>query len=235
MGDLSGRLAAIAASVIVLGMASPSSAQTPFPAGSAGGWYVGGEAGWTHLADEPAKAVIPVYGPRSDNETWDDGFALGVRGGYRWGPWRVEEEFRTQRNDPATFSGAAASGNAVAYAVMTNVLYDVPVFGRWTAHVGAGIGAVTLSEQIKTAGFSNGVITGSDTEFGYQAIGGLEYPLSPAVAVDLDYRYLASAEPRLRTPPGFVDGGQPAGNLPAGTGYHSHTLLASLIYRFEGF
>lgn len=117
---------------------------------------------------------------------------------------------------------------------MTNLLYDFPIFDRWTVHVGAGVGAVILHEEIKTAGFSNGVITGTDTEFGYQAIGGLEYPISPEVAIDLDYRYLATAEPRLRTPPGFVDGGEPAGNLPAGTGYHSHSLLASLIYTFGG-
>ncbi len=50
----------------------------------------------------------------------------------------------------------------------------------------------------------------------------------------LDYYYLVAAEPRLRTAPGFVDGGQPAGNLPAGTGYHSQNLVASVIYRLGG-
>jgi OmpA-OmpF porin, OOP family len=233
MGEAFGRFAAVVVAVAVLGWALPASAQTLIPTGSIGHWYVGGEAGWTHLADEPAKAIIPVYGPRSDNEIWNDGFAVGARAGYAWGPWRLEEEFRTQWNGAAKFSNAAASGNAAAYAVMTNLLYDFPTFGRWTMHVGAGVGAVILHEEIKTVGFSNGVITGTDTEFGYQAIGGFEYPLSPAVAVDLDYRYLATAEPRLRTPPGFVDGGEPAGNLPAGTGYHSHSLLGSVIYRFD--
>jgi opacity protein-like surface antigen len=230
-----GRVAAIVVAVAALVCAAPSFAQTAaVPTEAGGGWYIGGEAGWSYLADEPAKAVIPVYGPRSDNETWNDGFALGARAGYRWGRWRLEEEFRAQRNDAATFSGAAANGEAVAYALMTNILYDFPVFDRWTLHVGAGVGAVTLHEEIKTAGFSNGVITGTDTEFGYQAIGGLEYPLLPHVAIDLDYRYLAAAEPRLRTSPAFVDGGEPAGNLPAGTGYHSHSLIMSLIYKFDG-
>ncbi|HEY1797058.1 MAG TPA: porin family protein [Stellaceae bacterium] len=226
-------LAAIVVAVVAFVGGVPAFAQTLIPVEPSGSWYIGGEAGWTHLADEPAKAIIPVYGPRSDNETWDNGFALGVRAGYRWGPWRLEEEFRTQRNDTATFSGATADGEAIAYALMTNVLYDFPAFDRWTMHVGAGVGAVILHEQIKTAGFANGVIAGTDAEFGYQAIGGVEYPLSPIVAIDFDYRYLATAEPRLRTPPGFVDGGQPAGNLPAGTGYHAHSVIASLIYRFE--
>jgi opacity protein-like surface antigen len=231
MGVVLGRFAAVVMGLAALGWAVPSPGQTVTLAPQ--GWYVGGEAGWTHLADEPAKAIIPVYGPRSDNETWDGGFAVGARAGYAWHGWRLEEEFRTQRDDAATFSGAAASGEAVAYAVMTNLLYDFPTFDRWTAHVGAGVGAVILHEEIKTAGFSNGVITGTDTEFGYQAIGGLEYPISPEVAIDLDYRYLAAAEPRLRTPPGFVDGGEPAGNLPAGTGYHADSFIASLIYKFD--
>ena len=203
------------------------------------GWYIGGEAGWTHLADQPARARIPVFGPRDDNETWHEGFAVGARIGYAWHGWRLEEEFRTQRNTAATFAGAAARGEAVAYATMTNLIYELPVAGSWmawpgapwTVHVGAGIGVVTLHEEVKTAGFASGVITGTDTEFGYQAIAGIGYPIAPDLAVELDYRYLAAAEPRLRTSPGFVDGGQPAGNLPAATGYHSHSLVASLIYR----
>jgi opacity protein-like surface antigen len=240
MGEAFGRFGAIVAAVAALGWASPSSAQALGPASPHNGWYVGGEAGWTHLADEPARAAVPVVGPRSDNETWDNGFAIGARVGYEWGGWRVEEEFREQRNGAATFSGASASGSAVAYAAMTNLIYDVVAldfggFAPLTMHVGAGIGAVTVHEEVKTTGFSSGVVTGADTEFGYQAIGGIEYPLTAEVALDLDYRYLAAAEPRLRTPPAFVDGGEPAGNLPLGTGYHSHSLVASLIYRFGGF
>ncbi len=141
------------------------------------GWYIGGEAGWTHLADEPAEGDDPgSFGLRDDNERWHDGFDVGARIGYAWHGWRLEEEFRTQRNAAATFSNAAANGEAVAYATMTNLLYELPVAGPsmpWTMHVGAGIGAVTLHEEVKTAGFANGVITGTDTEFGYQAIGGI--------------------------------------------------------------
>jgi len=234
MGGGFERFAAIAAGVVALCSAVPSSAQALAPTPPKNGWYVGGEAGWTHLADEPARAIIPVFGPRSDNETWDAGFNVGGRVGYAWNGWRLEEEFRAQRDGAATFSRATASGAAAAYAAMTNLIYDFVGFGPVTMHVGAGVGAVTVHEEVKTPGFSNGVVTGTDTEFGYQAIGGIEYPVTPEVALDLDYRYLATAEPRLRTPPAFVDGGQPAGNLPLGTGYHSHSLVASLIYRFGG-
>jgi len=196
------------------------------------GWYIGGEAGWTDLVDEPAKATIPVYGPRDDNETWDDGYALGLRAGYAWESWRLEEEFRYQHAAAATFSRAAASGNATASAAMTNLIYDFANIGPVRPHIGVGIGAVTVRESITTAGFFNGVVHGTDTEFGYQAIGGLSYPISPSVAVDLDYRYLATVAPQFRTPSAFVDGGVPAGNLPVASGYHTHSIVASVIYRF---
>ena len=196
------------------------------------GWYIGGEAGWTDLADQPAKATIPVIGPRNDRETWSGGYNLGIRGGYAWGPWRVEDEFRYQSNDARKFSGAAATGSAAAYAVMTNILYDLPLHWPVTPHIGAGIGAVELSESVKTAGFSSGVVTGDDLTFGYQAIGGVGYAFSPALRLDLDYRYLATTTPHFRTPPGFVDSGHPAGNLPVGSGYSTHSAVVSLIYRF---
>lgn len=240
MEEVLHRCAVVAAGAALLGWASASSAQVFAPPITKNGWYVGGEAGWTRLADEPARAVIPVFGPRSDNERWDAGFNFGARAGYAWNGWRLEEELRIQRNEPATFSGASASGQAVAYAAMTNLIYDFIAFdlagvGPITVHAGAGLGAVTVHDEIKTPGFSNGVVTGTDTEFGYQAIGGLTYRLTPEIALDFDYRYLATVQPRLRTPPAFVDGGQPAGNLPVGTGYHTHSLVASLIYKFDGF
>ncbi len=146
-----GRVAAFVAAVAGFGVAAPASAQTLAPAPPRSGWYVGGEAGWTHLADEPARATIPVVGPRSDNETWDAGFDVGGRVGYEWGGWRLEEEFRVQRNGAATFSAATATGAAVAYAAMTNLMYDFIGVGPVTMHVGGGVGAVTVHEEIKDA------------------------------------------------------------------------------------
>jgi opacity protein-like surface antigen len=217
------RLCVIAATLMA--MAGAAWAQQP-------GWYVGGEAGWSSLVDEGEKAVIPVIGPRDDTATWAGGYDLGMRAGYGWGNWRVEEEFRFERNGADTFNGAVASGRASGYAVMSDLLYDLPAVGPVTPHVGAGIGAVTVSESIATAGFSSGVVHGTGTEFGYQAIGGLGYPLSPNLAVDLDYRYLATTNLHFRTPPGFVDSGHPAGDLPVTSGYNTHSIIASLVYRF---
>lgn len=217
----------VAAGALLL-MAAGARAQQP-------GWYAGGEAGWTSLVDEGEKAVIPVIGPRNDTAVWAGGYDLGLRAGYGWGNWRAEEEFRFRNNGATTFNGAAASGSASGYAVMSNLFYDLPSLGAVTPHIGAGIGAVTVSEDLATSGFSSGVVHGTDTEFGYQAIGGLSYPLSPSLAIELDYRYLGTTDLHFRTPAGFVDSGHPAGNLPVTTGYNTHSIVTSLTYRFGGF
>src|SRR5581483_5386637 len=61
-GVVLGRVAAIVVAVAApVCAAAPSFAQTALPTEAGGGWYIGGEAGWSYLADEPAKAVIPVY------------------------------------------------------------------------------------------------------------------------------------------------------------------------------
>ncbi len=225
-----GRFAAAAALFLPL---LPGAARAQAAAWSAGpgSFYLGGEAGWTMLASHNASATIPVIGFRSDTHTWHDGFAVGARAGYQWGPLRVEEEFRYQENGARKFAGAAASGNAGAAAFLTNAIYDIELGWPVTPHVGGGIGAVELSDRASIAGFGTPV-QGSDWVLGYQAIAGLRYDITPAVALDLDYRYLATSPPHFRTAPDFVDSGVPAGNLRVTSGYASHSLVASLSLRF---
>src|SRR6266545_5150913 len=73
-----------------------------------GAWYFGGEGGWTTLENQSGKlniASLPI------RQSFDDGFNVGARAGYEWGPWRFEEEFRFQQNGQNTLTGFGASGN----------------------------------------------------------------------------------------------------------------------------
>src|SRR5947209_14089923 len=66
-----------------------------------GAWYFGGEGGWTALENQSGRlnvAGIPV------RQSFDDGFNVGARAGYEWGPLRFEEEFRFQQNGQAGFN-----------------------------------------------------------------------------------------------------------------------------------
>jgi outer membrane protein OmpA-like peptidoglycan-associated protein len=190
-------------------------------------FYLGGEAGWSVLENESDRA--PGFAPV--RKRFDSGFAAGARAGYEWGPWRFEEEYAYRRTDLSGFRvggvpAVGARGNRQAHAIMTNVLYDInlPTLG-WpvTPHVGAGVGAVNVIDRARSTNF--GVVSrGQDWEFGYQAIAGVRYAVTPNVALDLDYRYLATTDLSLRGP------AAPA--IKYKSGYDTHTLMASLVYRF---
>ena len=58
-----------------------------------GALYFGIEGGWTHLED--AKGNIAGIGV---TQRFDEGFNVGARAGYEWGPLRFEEEFNFGEN-----------------------------------------------------------------------------------------------------------------------------------------
>ena len=184
-----------------------------------GGWYFGGEGGWTSLEG----ATDHLTGAGAVDQSFSDGFNVGARAGYEWGPLRLEEEFRWQENDVENIAGGPVSGSRDAYALMTNLIYDFTFGWPITPHLGAGIGAVDIHDRWSIPG---GAAASSDSwEFGYQAIAGLRYNINPSLALDLDYRYLATTDPTLQTTlPGISYRSE----------YASHSVIASLSLRFGG-
>ncbi|HTT81599.1 MAG TPA: OmpA family protein [Stellaceae bacterium] len=182
-----------------------------------GGWYFGGEGGWTSLAG----ATDHVAGAGAVHQSFGDGFNIGARAGYEWGPLRLEEEFRWQKNDIDSIAGVPVSGSRDAYALMTNLIYDFTFGWPITPHLGAGVGAVDVHDSWSVPG---GAAASSDSwEFGYQAIAGLRYNINPSLAFDLDYRYLATTDPTFQTTlPGVSYRSE----------YASHSVIASLSLRF---
>jgi OmpA-OmpF porin, OOP family len=195
--------------------------------------YFGAEAGWSNLEDQRDR--FNVAGAPKVSNRYDSGFAAGARVGYEWGPWRFEEEYAYRTNDLNRFTVGGfrvpgASGFRDAHAIMTNVLYDFNLAGLgWniglpvTPHIGAGVGAVNVSDHVKVPGVGR-LLKDDDWQFGYQAIAGLRYNFTPNIAADLDYRYLATTDETYKVP------AAPA--IKYKTGYETHTLMASLVYRF---
>jgi OmpA-OmpF porin, OOP family len=231
------RLLAAAGFAVAFGCSGAQAQWFPLPSGP-GAVYVGVEGGYTGIEDAHGHIVSSGIGL---NERRGDGYNVGARIGYEWGPWRLEEEYRYQNNGgnrltltglPAVpsvgFPGGSfsspARGDRHADAIMTNLIYDFAGL-NWlagmTPHIGAGIGAVNVHNNINlpccgTIGHS------SEWEFGYQAIAGLRYNINPALAFDLDYRYLATEDPTFKSNLGFKYKSE----------YHTHNLVASLTYRF---
>jgi outer membrane protein OmpA-like peptidoglycan-associated protein len=192
------------------------------PAGP-GAWYFGGEGGWTNLDSQSGRTNLGNFPVKT---SFDTGFNVGARAGYEWGPWRFEEEFRYQQNGRTNVNIAGfnlgVNGDRNAYAIMSNLIYDFSLGYPITPHIGAGIGAVGLREGVNLRN-SASVVDNTQWEFGYQAIAGIRYNINPALAFDFDYRYLGTTDPTFRTRFGTVS---------YGSGYSTHSLLASLSVRF---
>ena len=213
----------------------------PYPPGA---FYLGPEGGWTQLSSQNDKFAVPaklsnfLAGPKA---TFDSGFNAGARGGYEWGPWRFEEEFSYRNNGASNFADfGKISGERRSDAIMTNVIYDFTFGWPITPHIGAGVGAVDVIDGVSATGavpaklaavLTSPSLNGDSWTFGYQGIAGIRYNINPALALDIDYRYLATTDVTLKT------GGKPVvGKCCAGvsykTGYNTQNIVASLTMRF---
>ena len=214
----------------------------PFPPGT---FYLGPEGGWTQLTSQTDKLANVFPRRVGVTENFNSGFNVGVRGGYEWGPWRFEEEYSYRNNNESSFGGRSRSifdGTRHSNAIMTNVLYDFTFGWPITPHIGAGIGAVNIVDGISLkapivpapapftgTGFTS--LHGSTWEFGYQGIAGIRYNINPALALDVDYRYLATPNFTLRTP-GHAVAGRCCVGVSYNTGYNTQNIVASLTMRF---
>jgi OOP family OmpA-OmpF porin len=209
-------------------------------------FYFGGEGGWTALNDEHVQtstffAAPPLHAfSLGGKETFNDGYNVGARAGFQWGPWRLEEEYSYRNNSEDSFAGFGHNvfdGSRRSHSIMTNLLYDFTFGWPVTPHIGGGIGAVDVVDSLNlkvpvhlaptpVVVPAGTLLHGSTWEFGYQAIAGIEYNISPMLALDLDYRYLATAgNPTLHNnailPVTYKAGG-----------YSTNNFVASLILRF---
>jgi len=184
-----------------------------------GAWYFGGEGGWTALDNARFRS-----GAVNTNMRFNDGYNIGARAGYEWGPWRFEEEFSYRQNGISGVGGLGTNGNRNTYAIMSNAIYDFNIGWAATPHIGVGIGAVDLHDGWGVRG--RGTVTSNDQwEFGYQAIAGIRYNINPSLAFDLDYRYLATVDPTFAAT-------NIIGNPRYKSEHSSHSIVASLSVRF---
>jgi OmpA-OmpF porin, OOP family len=220
-----------------------TAAQAQFLAVSGpGAFYFGGEGGWTSLNGQTDTfSGLPLNPPvGSASAGFKDGFNVGARLGYQWGPWRVEEEYNYKTNGYQHLGGLGSGligGSRDAHAVMTNLLYDFSFGWPITPHIGAGVGVIdvvdspTLRNSInspsgKVLVAPQGLLHNSDWEFGYQAIAGVEYNFNPVIALDVDYRYTASLDSSFVSKTGLFTGQHYK------SGYDGNNIVASLIVRF---
>lgn len=162
----------------------------------------------------------------------------------------------------STGNDALFSGNRNTHALMTNFIYDFTLGWPVSPHIGFGVGAVDIVDSVTLNPFTTSpgtalafrapgvaapfatiggnvplggtLLKGNQWQFGYQAIGGIRYDISPLIAFDLDYRYLATTDPTINNKGQFPfpPAGFPPGTTKYKTGYSTHNVLASLTLKF---
>ncbi len=153
---------------------------------------------------------------------FDHGWGLAGAVGYKYrSGLRVEGEISYRDNEADSVGGSAASsGDVTSFGFMANVLYDFGN-GKIVPYIGAGIGLARVSfDAISPVGGST--VDDSDTVFAYQGIAGVAMPLNDLVALSLDYRYFATADPDFTTGSGTGVEGE----------YANHTIMVGLRFSF---
>jgi opacity protein-like surface antigen len=227
-----GAIAAVAG--IAVCWAIPARAQLFAPMAGPGGFYIGAEGGWTNLlmatntGDCGGGCVPPFPGVQAvSHETFFNGFNAGGRTGFQAGPWRIEGDFAYRSNDsahlqmvfPTNRPGRSAGAERHAVSEMANLIYDFSLGWPVTPHIGGGIGMAEVTRNL-----SNMFGGTHDTVavFAYQAIVGFRYPITPALAFDVDYRYFATTGTNFTsTNPDLIK-----------SDYGTHNIVASLTWLF---
>jgi len=99
---------------------------------------------------------------------------------------------------------------------------------------GTGAGCPPVCPARLPATVAGPFLSGSQWNFGYQAIAGLRFDISPVLAFDIDYRYLASTQPTFNNKGVFP---LPNGLLAPGlvkytSGYNTQNIVGSLTIKF---
>ena len=231
-----GRFGAIAAVAgIVVCLAGPARAQLFAPMAGPGGFYIGAQGGWTNLTTatntgECQGGCIPRFpGDQAvSHEFFHDGFNVGGRIGYQMGPWRIEGDFAYRRNDtehlqmvsPQNRLGRATGAERHVSSQMANLIYDFSLGWPVTPHIGGGIGVAEVTRNLSNI---FGGTHDTAAVFAYQAIAGFRYPITPALAFDVDYRYFATTGTNFTSTTADV----------IKSDYGTHNIVASLSWLFS--
>jgi OmpA-OmpF porin, OOP family len=181
------RTALLAATALAMGSAAQA----------AEGWYIslGAGANWLQDSDYSVGGGSTFVG----SQDFETGYIVASSIGYDWGRWRAEFEVAYRQNDLncASVSGGGCTlltGDMWELSQMVNVLYDIPVSGRFSASVGAGVGGVLVVADAGNFGFG-GLKDVDDYVVAGQLIAQAAYDLTDRWQIYADYHFLLADDP----------------------------------------
>jgi len=204
-------------------LALPAMAQT-FGAPGTGpdGLYIRGEGGWSHMNDMAGYTT----GGLSYTSKQDDGYILGGALGWKFDQLRVELGLDFSNSGISSINLANVTDKTVGGSVhntagMVNFLWDMRTGTFVVPYIGIGVGASEVSLDNATY---NGHLQSNSSQlvFAYQPMVGVNFHITPQLALGLQYRYFATVDPSFNYAPG--------GKL--GLKNESHNVLAGLTWYF---
>lgn len=136
-------------------------------------------------------------------DAFNPGFATDIAAGYNFGMFRLEAEVGYQRNEinkiTVCYEGSCGSGNSSADATsisgLANVYIDFVNGSPFTPYISGGIGVARIdANDVRVDGTLISNRSTNGTVFAYQAGVGLAFAINQHLAIDLKYRYFATAD-----------------------------------------
>jgi OOP family OmpA-OmpF porin len=183
---------ALTGAILSLILAEPAAA-------GAQGWYLSLEGGAGAVGDwDHTRTKWTYCGPEIKDAVavFDNGWAAFGAAGYALGQWRIEAEGGFQQNGVEsyvkekwrgkTWAVPDVGGELTEASLMINVIYDVPIFERFSLAIGLGAGGDYARFELDTPWTP---VNEEDWHFSYHGIAGLNYALTQLTVVFVNYRF----------------------------------------------
>ena len=233
----------------LLGAMFTGPAQAQFLPGGVGGAYVRGDLGWSSASD--AQIVDKDFatdgfifnsagtGPGELNDIGSS-YVVGIGVGGRISPLFRGDIVYSYRggyelSDTDQFGDAFAS-DITSQSIMANIYWDLPfAMSGFSPFVGAGIGWAgnKMHEVLTVDGGTFFLPEGTASNLAWQLMGGLSFPISPQINVDLFYRYFDGGKLQTEEGIAFTDTGASAGLYTGMRGdLTAHEIMLSFRFAF---
>ena len=214
---------ASAVGLVLCALAAPAFAQTfGSPGTGPNGPYIRGEGGWSHMNDMTGNTTTGTSYTSKQNE----GYAVGGAVGWKLDQLRLElgldfSNAGVKEVDLNNVRSNTAGGSVKNTSAMVRALWDLRTGTPFVPYIGIGVGASHVSlDNVRSNGTA--LSNSSDNVFAYEPIVGVNYLVTPNLALGLEYRYFATVDPSF----GYTPGGR------LGVKNESHNVLASLTWYF---
>ncbi|MFI4962627.1 MAG: outer membrane protein [Legionellales bacterium] len=160
------------------------------------GWYTSVFGGYTYLPDNVSATV---NGLTYNGTSYNNGYNVGGRLGYKSNPIRYEAEYTylTASNNGFNVNGISQigvlTGNSSGNLLMVNLYYDCPeMLPAISPYLGIGIGYAFLQTNLASNVLNNEIFfSANESNFAYKASLGLSYNFSENYAATVTYQYSA--------------------------------------------